>query len=378
MTYRREELELMSPGPGTRQNLVLHRFGEIGKGPKAYIQASIHADEIPAMMAAHHLLQLLTEADKGGLISGEIVLIPYANPIGLAQWINDEHMGRHELRGGSNFNREWPDLEPATIAAVEGRLTQDAAQNVALIRAALVEAVKQRRNRHTLDSLKHCLMAESVAADYVLDLHCDDNALLHLYTLPPHWGEIKDLAAELEAEVVLLDEGAAGGAFDESNARPWVTLQRRFPEHPIPLACFATTVELRGEADVSDELGSQDGGALFRYLLKRGLIAGAAAATPPLKCEATQIDACAVLRAPTTGILAYKAELGESVTAGQVIAELIDPTAAPGAERQSIRAEAPGLLFNLRAGRYVQAHHPIAKIAGQEPLAAHLAYSGED
>ncbi len=378
MTYRREERTLLSPAPGTSQSVILHRFGTPGSGRKAYIQASLHADEIPAMMAAHHLLQLLAEADKGGLIAGEIVLVPFANPIGLAQWIDEDHLGRHELRGGSNFNRDWPDLEAATIAAVEGKLTQDPEQNVALIRAALLSTLQQRRTRHTLDSLKQTLMAESLTADYVLDLHCDDQALVHLYTMPQHWEEIGDLAAELGAAVVLVDEGNAGGAFDESNARPWVTLQQRYPDHPIPAACFSTTVELRGEADVSDALGSQDAGGLFRYLVRRGLIAGAAAEKPTLKCGMTKIEACAVLRAPATGILAYQVELGQQVTAGQVIAEMIDPAAAPGAERQVIRAEAPGLVFTLMAARYVLAHHPIAKIAGTEALAAHLAYSGED
>lgn len=378
MTYRREELDLLSPSPGTRQSLVLHRFGRPGSAPKAYIQASMHADEIPAMMAAHHLLQLLAEAEKGGLITGEIVLIPYANPIGLAQWVNDDHLGRHELRGGGNFNRDWPNLEPEVLTAVEGKLTQNPLQNVSLVRTALLAALKQRRIRHTLDSLKHSLMAESITADYVLDLHCDDNALLHLYTLPQHWAEIGDLAAELGAEVVLTDPGGPGGAFDEANSHPWIALQERFPDHPIPAACFSTTVELRGEADVSDALGSQDAGAIFRYLARRGLIGGATAAAPELKCGPTEIDACAVLRAPAAGILAYQVALGDQVTAGQVIAELIDPAADPGAERQAIRAEAPGLVFNLLAGKYVQAHHPIAKIAGKERTGAHLAYTGED
>ncbi len=378
MSYRREEIELLTPAPGTRQSLVFHRFGRPGAGPKAYIQASIHADEIPAMMAAHHLLGLLAEADKGGLITGEIVLVPYANPIGLAQWVDDGHSGRHELRGGGNFNRNWLNLEEAVITAVEGKLGQDPKENVALIRSALLDAVKARRQRHTLDSLRCSLMAESVTADYVLDLHCDDEALLHLYTLPQHWDEIQDLGTELGVDVILVDEGSAGGAFDECNSHPWVTLQRRFPDHPIPLACFATTVELRGEADVSDSLGREDAGALFRYLVRRGVIAGAQSEPPTFSIKPTQIDACAVLRAPAAGILAYQVELGQRVEAGQVIAELVDPAAAPGAERQAIRAEAPGLFFARRAGKLVLAHHPIGKIAGDEPLSAELAYSGED
>ncbi len=378
MTYRRDVVELLSPTPGTQQSLVLHGFGQPGARPRAYIQASIHADETPAMMAAHHLLELLAEADKGGLIVGEIVLVPYANPIGLAQWIDERHIGRHELRGGGNFNRGWPNLEEAIIERVAGKLTPDPAANVATIREALLAALQARRQRHALDALKHSLMAESLTADYVLDLHCDDEALLHLYTLPQHWEEIGALAAELDAKVVLLDEGGAGAAFDESNSRPWLMLQRAYPDHPIPLACFATTVELRGRADVEDHLGARDAGALYRYLLHRGVISGAVAGHPPLTCGPTAIEACAVLRTPASGILAYQVTLGERVEAGQTVAELIDPTAAPGAERLAIKAPAAGLFFTRRAVKLVLAHHPVAKIAGDAPLATDLAYSGED
>ncbi len=71
-----------------------------------------------------------------------------------------------------------------------------------------------------------------------------------------------------------------------------------------------------------------------------------------------------------SGILAYQVALEEQVAAGQVIAEVIDPTAAPGAARLPIRAETPGIIFTLRANKLMLAHHPIAKIAGQEALAA--------
>jgi len=45
----------------------------------------------------------------------------------------------------------------------------------------------------------------------------------------------------------------AGGncCFDEANSTPWAKLSERFPAFPIPMACQSTTVELRGECDVS-------------------------------------------------------------------------------------------------------------------------------
>ena len=83
-----EYIDLIAPGPGSQRRLQLRRYGAKGQGPKAYIQASLHADETPAMMVAHHLAQLLDAAAERGEIQGEIVLLPYANPIGLAQIFN--------------------------------------------------------------------------------------------------------------------------------------------------------------------------------------------------------------------------------------------------------------------------------------------------
>ena len=59
MTHRIERLPLGAGTPGTRREVMLHRFGSPGARPKAYFQAAIHADEIPALLAAHHLVRRL-------------------------------------------------------------------------------------------------------------------------------------------------------------------------------------------------------------------------------------------------------------------------------------------------------------------------------
>jgi hypothetical protein len=67
---------------GHRALREAHRYGKPGARPKAYLQASLHADEIPGMLAAHHLIGLLDDADKRGEIKGEIIVVPVANPVG--------------------------------------------------------------------------------------------------------------------------------------------------------------------------------------------------------------------------------------------------------------------------------------------------------
>ena len=194
MAHRIERLPLGAGTPGTRREVMLHRFGAPGARPKAYFQAAIHADETPALMAAHHLVRRLMAAEAEGMVEGEIVVAPFANPIGLDQQLNAAHLGRHELGGGGNFNRNWPELFPAAAEKVAGKLSDSEAANVAAIRAALVEAVAELRPRTQLESLRQTLAGAAVDADLVFDMHCDDDALMHLYLAPQHWPLAADIA----------------------------------------------------------------------------------------------------------------------------------------------------------------------------------------
>src|ERR1043166_8942728 len=120
-----DHVDLGSPSLGNTRQLVVHRYGKAGSRPKAYLQASLHADEIPPMLVQHHLIRLLDEADQAGLIEGEILIVPVANPIGVGQVVNDVLSGRYELGGGGNFNRNWPDLSHGLADQVRGRLGAD-------------------------------------------------------------------------------------------------------------------------------------------------------------------------------------------------------------------------------------------------------------
>ena len=81
-------IELPSPAPGTQRTLRVHRYGTPGARPKAYFQATLHADEIPGLLVAQHLLRGLEQAQAEGRIIGEVVVVPVANPIGLGQHVN--------------------------------------------------------------------------------------------------------------------------------------------------------------------------------------------------------------------------------------------------------------------------------------------------
>ena len=102
-----ERIHLPSPSPGTSTSIVVHKWGRPGS-KRVYIQASLHADEIPGMLVTNHLVKMLDCAEAKGDIMEEVVLVPFANPIGLDQQVMDKHIGRFSLETGVNFNRDIP------------------------------------------------------------------------------------------------------------------------------------------------------------------------------------------------------------------------------------------------------------------------------
>ncbi len=369
MTQTSERIPLGANQPGTQRSLLVHRYGDADARPKAYLQAALHADETPALLVAHHLARLLDAADARGEIAGHVVLVPYANPIGLDQFVNRRLSGRFELACGGNFNRNWPDLFEPLCERVSGKLGDDAAANVATVRRAINELLAGLSATSQLERLRLTLARLAADADIVLDLHCDDDALMHLYLLAAHWPEGQVLAAELGCRAVLLADDSGGGAFDESFATLWTRLAARFPERPIPAACLAGTVELRGQADVSDALAERDAGALFRTLRHHGMIGGEPGPPPEPLCDATRLEACDVVKAPAAGVLCYVVELGQRVRAGDTLAWLVDPAADdPAGGRQAITARSDGLVLNRRLHKYVVAGLAVARVAGTVPL----------
>ncbi len=378
MPGRTEIVPLSQPGAGTERRLLRLRYGKPG-GQKAYIQASIHADETPAMLTAYHLRRMLDEAEDAGLIKGEIVLMPYANPVGLSQFVNGNQLGRYALIGDGNFNRNWPDLAAMVAEDVAPALTGDADANIALIRKATVAAVDALEPLREMDKLRVALAREACTADLVLDMHCDNEALMHLFILPQHWPAFADLAADLQASAVMTAEDSGGGSFDECMSGLWVRLAKRFPDKPIPPACHATTVELRGAADVFDELAEPDAAGIFRTLQRRGLIEGDPGPLPEPLCDATPLQATDSLRSPVAGIVRYRVALGAQVKTGDLIAEVLDPGQPDLTKANTpIIARNNGLILSRRLDKYVYSGGTVAKVVGTEPLPHRQGYLLED
>lgn len=362
----RTRVPLAGIGPdGVPAALTVLRYGTPGARPKAYLQAGLHADEFPGMLALRHLAARLEEAAARGAIAGEIILVPQANPLGLAQHRFGFLQGRFHEASGLNFNRDYPDLAAAIGDTIGAHLGPDAAANVAAVRAAMGTALQGMEAQTELDRLRLTLMGLAYDADIVLDLHADNEALLHLYIGTPLWPDAQDVAAEIDARAVLVAEVSGGHPFDEACGGPWWALAHRFPDQPIPPACLSATLELRCNDTVDEGLAARDAAALERVLRRRGVIAGGVEeALPRLLCTATPLEAMQQVRATSHGLIAYHRQLGDTVRAGEEVARVIDPVGAS----VPVLATTDGLLFARHSQTYAWPGKVIGKIAGAHAL----------
>jgi len=362
---------LPAPSMGNERILTAIHYGNQNSQKKAYIQAGLHADEAPGFVVMHHLINLLDQADAANTIDGQIILVPVANPIGVSQWRDEILQGRFDFFNNINFNRRHVDMTAQIAERIKDQLYETPEENVALIRKVAGEVLSTMTPGDEAEYLKHLLLCLSYDADIVLDLHCDDQAVLHVYLGTTLWPDAADLSAQMGAEVTLLADDSGVTPFDEACSRIWWQLAEKFPDHPIPPACLSATVELRGISDVSHKHGAQDAENIFLFLQRRGFIKGEVPELPPLRNEATPLRGVEHIKAAMPGVVVFLKEPGDRVKKGDVIAEIVNPLEEEMNNRITIvRSGIDGTVFSTKTDRYARPGRILAKVAGKKPLKA--------
>ncbi|KQV84251.1 succinylglutamate desuccinylase/aspartoacylase family protein [Rhizobium sp. Root1220] len=339
--------EIIIPGDtaGIEWRLPVFRFkGNDPAAPAVYIQAALHANELPGTALAHFLCERLRQAESEGKIRGDITLVPQANPIGTAQWHFGDLQGRFELGSRINFNREFP------LISIRDR-------------DSLIEDLDRAT---AVNKLKRQLLHMALAADLVIDLHCDDEALQYAYIDDAFWPEAQDLAAALDMEAVLLSDGESS-AFEEAVGFAWKHEDPGVKKSRLP-GKLSVTVELRGERDVYPEMAKKDADGLWRFLANRGVVV-APVALSPFSGPAVPLDNIEMIRAPAAGTVLFHRNIGETVAEGDVLATLITrPGRADGII--DVRAPQAGLIVTRVSDRFVRRRGDLMKIACENPSQA--------
>lgn len=366
--------------PGKTTELVCFKLGNPQAERKVYLQAALHADEQPGILVLHHLLRLLQQAEEQGLLQAQFVLFPMVNPLGMGDIGFRQHQGRYDRASGVNFNRNWPDLFKAIGAQVAGQLTADAAKNIQVVRTALQDWLSQQQPINALQQQRYYVMQAAFDADYVLDLHCDNDALPHIFTVPQSAEVMQDLSDWMGAAATLFAEDSGGYSFDEVWSSLWIDLAKTYPDKPIPLACHSATLEYRGQFDTFDALNADDAERLYAFLQSQGLISGELIRARPVPTPAgTDLAATEMTRVQQAGLLAYKVQLGDVVKKGDVIADLIHLDGEEAfTKRTPILAGTDGVIISRNINKYVWPGCSVAKIVGKVKLESRGEYLLED
>ena len=339
---------------GVSYELPVFRFkGSSKTAPTAYIQAALHAGELPGVVAIHALMPRLRAAEAEGRILGDITIVPSANPVGRAQYHFGDVQGRFHLGTRTNFNRDFPLLDRPDKAALPP-----------LRAATLADARLKRR-----------LVELSIGHDIVLDLHCDDEGVPYLYVPAQLWPAMQDCAAAIGVEAVILWEGASGAAFEEAAIHPWLQV----PAEQAGLdRRVVTTVEYRGLRDVDSAYAKSDAEGLYRLLATRGVIADDKAGRPRTFAGlAAPIENVELVAMPRGGAILFHVEPGQRVRKGAKLATIVH---TPGDEDGAIDLHAPqsGYVLTRSSRRSGRAGDDIIKLVGGTRSAKSKAGALED
>jgi len=327
-------------GDGVAYEFPVFRIaGSSPDAPSAYIQAALHSDELPGVVAIDALMRELRKAEAEGRVRGALTIVPRANPVGRAQQFFGAPQGRFHLGTRTNFNRDFPLLDRPDAGLLPG---DDKPMNADL-------------------RLKARLLKLSLGHDIVLDLHCDDEGLPYLYVQKELWPVMADCAACMGVEAVILWSDASGASFDEAALYPYL----RLPANEAKLERRAvTTVEYRGILDVDAGHAEADAEGLYRLLVARGVVEDKSVSAPKeFGGEVAPIDHIDMVPAPCAGAILYDVRPGDRVTAGQRIATIVT---APGEEGGRVEVLAPqaGFILTRRASRATLAGADLVKLVG--------------
>ncbi|MGF6482859.1 succinylglutamate desuccinylase [Paraburkholderia sp. JPY419] len=369
MSYRRLDIPLPSPAPGVSLNLVAHQFGNRSNGRSAYLHAGLHADEHPGLLVLQHLLEQLQQLYAAGAIDGFVTIVPYANPIGMSQRLFGPIAGRFDFDNGENFNRNFRLLDERVAAHIAN--ARDGKMTPGEWKALFADSLAQIVATSPAQVMKRELARLAIEHDIVLDLHCDTDCVPHVYASELQRQRATELAEIMGAPVALIEpRDAGGGAFDQVHSSGWGTVQAAglLSENE---SGFSATIELCGQADVSDELASRDASNLLRFLSREGVLTAEVPTAADFAAGPVAVfplDGASHVQCPVAGVIVYYKAPGDPVSAGEVIAEVVRLDGGTFNERVRILSDVDGLMIVRQLHKLVRPGQRAALLAGERPV----------
>jgi len=277
--------------------------------------------------------------------------------------------GRFDLNTGQNFNRHYPVIADQVADRCYKHLRGDPDYDKRIIRGAMRAVLSDFQTPDPLEFMRARLLELACDADIALDIHCDEESVVHMYLGTPLWPDGSDLHRQIGSEATLLARNSGGQPFDEACSSVWWDLDDRLGNHIVEPSCLAATIELRGQSDVSDEMAARDADNLYRFLQRRGVVRGDPGVLPESKSNPTPLDGVDVVRSPVSGVVTFNRHPGEYVRKNDTVAVIVDPLTTHGqSARTAVVASTSGVLFARSSSRVTRPGQVLCKIAGPASL----------
>jgi predicted deacylase len=358
-------LPLVQLASGDRFSLQVYKFIGSTPGKKAYIQANLHGAEIVGNAVIHQLIEFLSTINHTN-ITGEIWLVPLCNPFSTNQRTHYFSTGRFNIYDGKDWNRifwdfekECKDLEifvKTQLNVNPDTVRQNYLQQIKHSFEKLAEKINSPSGVPLSELYRYHLQSLCLDANYVIDIHSSSNqAIDYIYGFK---GREESAKAFLLDYVILLNE-YDGDAFDEAFLKPWLALEDALAQqgNPIQFDLESWTLELGSGMKMNPESVTKGVRGIKNYLAQKGILSISGFPLPETTKHQINYTRKTQLKkyySPIGGVIQNRLNLGNSVTAGERLYQLIVFNKEGELPNLiDVNAEKDGMIFDLSTNHSV-------------------------
>lgn len=320
--FSKEILHLGEMASGAQLTVPVYRLKSVVDGPKVYIQANMHGAEVQGNAVIFQLLEILKSIE----FSGEITLVPYANPVACNHKNGEYTLGRFDPITGVNWNRMYHFNEGIIQPFAEQYLHRDEVEIERAFKQLLQDQITQKLNHNqygltTGQYIAYQLQKMAHQADFVLDLHTGPISSKHLYC--PEYARASASYFNIPHTILIPNE--FDGAMDEANFCPWWSLQTEFKRlgRKFNFDKESFTVELGSQEQIDLDAAKQDAQGILSYLAYKKVVSRDDYPKQILTRYACYLANYKAFYSPMGGMVDYLAEFGKPLKAGEPLARIL-------------------------------------------------------
>ncbi len=320
--FSKQLLTVGEMASGVSLTVPVYRLKGNGQGPSVYIQANIHGAEVQGNAVIYQLLELLQQET----LSGDITLVPYANPIASNHKNGEYTLGRFDPITGVNWNRMYH-FDDSFITDFSLR---HANSNIADIKSEfkqlMLDSIADKLDHNNYGLTTGCRIAYQLQqmahqADIVLDLHTGPISSKHLYC--PEI--LKNSASYFNVPHTILIPNSFDGAMDEATFCPWWSLTDAYHKlgRALNFEKESLTVELGSQELIDLDEALIDAQSILCYLQHKNVLLGNKYQPQNISRYACYLKDYKVYYSPMGGMVDYLAEFGKPLAAGEPLARIL-------------------------------------------------------